>query len=116
MQNQGERLVMRAVENDQYTSMINEHIPKDLPESPLPPPDKLLSIDTIEIDGAIYDIILILWTSNGFVGHCTNTYHICPCGTPPLLNNQELDKYDFVVKDAWLEKDLVNHEDRKSVV
>ena len=29
---------------------------------------------------------------------------------PPLLNNQELDKYDFVVKDAWLEKDLVNHE------
>ena len=37
--------------------MINEHIPKDPPESPLPPPDKPLSIGTIEIDGAIFDFV-----------------------------------------------------------
>ena len=40
MQNQGERLTTRAVENDQHTSTTNEHIPKDPPEPPLPPPDK----------------------------------------------------------------------------
>ena len=76
------------------------------PPSPTSPP----SIGTIEIDSAIYNNISILWTSNGFVGCCTNTYHVHPHSAPPPLNNQELDEYNFVVKDALLEKDLVNHE------
>jgi Fungal protein kinase len=77
-----------------------------------PPPRSFPSpIGTVEIDGINYDIISILWTSNGFIGRCTNAFHVRPQGAPPHIVNGRLDEYDFVVKDSWLDEYLASHEE-----
>lgn len=75
---------------------------------PLSPP----YIGTVEVDGITYNIIKVLWTSNGFVGRCTNVYHVRSQKAPLRINNEELDQYDLVVKDVWLEAHLVEHEQK----
>lgn len=77
------------------------------PPRPFPSP-----IGTVEINGINYDIVSILWTSNGFIGRCTNAFHVRPQGAPPPIVNGRLDEYDFVVKDSWLDERLAGHEER----
>jgi hypothetical protein len=73
-------------------------------------PPSSSSVGTIDIERHTYDIISILWTSNGFIGRCTNTFHVRIQHAPPPLIYGEVDEYDYVVKDGWLEVDLINHE------
>lgn len=74
-------------------------------EQPSPP-----YIGTVEVDGTTYDIIRTLWTSNGFVGRSTNVYHVRSQKAPLRIDNEDLDQYDLIVKDVWLEEHLVGHE------
>ena len=78
--------------------------PSQLIQQPSP-----LLISTIKVNGAIHDTISILWTSHRFVGHCTNIFHVRPHGVPRCPNNQLLDKYDYAIKDVWLEENLVDY-------
>lgn len=70
------------------------------------------TIGTVEIDGIHYNIISVLWTSNGFIGRCTNAFHVRPKGVPLHIVNGRLDEHDYVVKDSWLDEGLAGHEER----
>jgi hypothetical protein len=72
------------------------------------------SVGTVQIDDTTYIIIEILWKSNGFVGRCANVFHVRLEGAPPRARNRdgELDKFDYIVKDCWVEEHLVDHEER----
>lgn len=41
---------------------------------------------------------------------CYQCFHVRPCDAPPRPSNLDLDEHDFVIKDAWLEEGLIDHE------
>lgn len=63
----------------------------------------------VEADGAEYNIICILWASNGFIGRGTVCFHVRLRGAPPRPPGT-LDQFDCVLKDSWVEESLVEHE------
>jgi Fungal protein kinase len=67
-------------------------------------------VGTVQIDSTTYNIIEVLWTSNGFVGRCTSIYHVRPQDAPPRNDGEEVDRYDFVVKDVWPEEHVMGRE------
>lgn len=68
-------------------------------------------VGTVQMDDATYNIVEVLWTSNGFVGRCTSIYHVRPQDAPPRNDGEEVDQYDYVLKDVWPEEHVMEREE-----
>ena len=61
--------------------------------------------------GEVYNIILLLSSSSSFIGRGTVCWHVCPIDTGlGKANEGFLDGNDYVLKDNWVNEELVQYE------
>ena len=90
-----------------YDLMIDIHHPPSIP--------KQISfhgfIGTIISGSDIFNIISLLSSSSGFIGHGTVCWHVHLVDTGPgEANKGKLDNNDYVLKDNWVDEELIDHE------
>ena len=90
-----------------YDPTIDIHRPPSIP--------KQISfhgfIGTIISGSDILNIISLLSSSSGFIGRGTVCWHVRPVDTGPgEANEGKLDNNDYVLKDNWVDEELIDHE------
>ncbi|KIM59997.1 hypothetical protein SCLCIDRAFT_16412 [Scleroderma citrinum Foug A] len=59
----------------------------------------------------IFNIFSLLSSSSGFIGRGTVCWHVRPVDAGPgEVNEGKIDSNDYVLKDNWVDEDLVDHE------